>query len=399
MDKSVRFPSEDGGSVDPARVELLRPRLRGGRFDLGGGLPLEALQDVGGLRLLLVDIAKWYLRQRGGGFNQAVPRGFESSFQLNLSSVAIGSAELTITVTNAEPVLGGIAPPHVEVLEQASQLLVDTVGSMANQDPDATAIPPECLRRFAPFGRLLQEGEYMEIITPSMSEPQIYNRNVHANVMARAREEDSTAPVRLRGSVPEADQYRMRFELHPIGHRRLVNVIPISFFGLIMEAFNGYRDGVRVLVDGIGRYGSQGRLTGLDAITDIQLLDPLDIQSRIEELAGLRDGWLDGEGIAPDRDGLRWLSERFEEHYEADLPLPYLYPTYFGGVQAEWQFGSYELSLDMNLLTKQGEWFVCDTADSSTTEQALDLTDPGQWSWLVAELRRLDYVRGVHSIG
>ena len=389
----------EGSNPRPVVVELMKPSLRGGRFNLGGGLPLEVLKDVGGLHRLLVETAKWYLRQQAGGLGQPVPKGFERSFQLNLTSVTVGSADLSITVSNSEAVMDGMEPPYVSVLERASELVVATVGAVANGDDTALNLPAECLRLFAPLGRVLRDGEHIQLATSSTTEPAIYDRTVHEEVMALAHREEATRPVQLRGSVPEADQYRMRFEMHPIGHKRLVSVIPTAHYSTIIDAFNGYQDGVRILIDATGRYSHRERLMALEAVHDIQILDPLDIPTRFEELATLRDGWLNGEGLSPDSDGLRWLSERFLEHYPGDLVPPHLYPTCDGGIQAEWQIGSYELSLDVSLTTKNAEWFAVNTNDSSCAEQDLNLVDQTAWTWLVAELRRISGIAGAPSGG
>ena len=392
--------SDNGtGSQGLVVVELLRPTLRGGRFDFGGGLPLEVLKDIGSLQRLLVEAAKWYLRQRSGGLRQSVPKGFERSFQLNLSSVKIGSADLSITVSNSEAVLHGTDPSYVSVLEQASELVVGTVGSITKGDDATLTLPPECLRFFAPLGRVLRDGEHIEFATPSTTEPTIYDRSVHEGIMALALQRDATRPVQLRGAVPEADQYRLRFEMHPIGHRRLVSVIPSAYYATVMQAFNGYQDGVKIFVDAIGRYSHRERLMALDAVNDIKILDPLDVPTRFAELATLRDGWLDGDGRSPNVEGLAWLSERFAEHYPDDLVLPHLYPTYGGGVQAEWKLGSHELSLDVDLISRNAEWFAVNTAVSSIEEQDLQLADPGAWVWLAAELRRIGGTAGVLSGG
>lgn len=42
---------------------------------------------------------------------------------------------------------------------------------------------------------------------------------------------------------------------------------------------------------------------------------------RIEEIRQLKDGWLDGAGLAPRNDHLDWFVAAFERHYPDDLPL------------------------------------------------------------------------------
>ena len=65
-------------------------------------------------------------------------------------------------------------------------------------------------------------------------------------------------------------------------------------------------------------------------------LDPLNIGTRIEDLANLRAEWFNGKGMSPDRMDLKTLAEQFEKFIGADLALSALDPTPEGGVLAEW---------------------------------------------------------------
>jgi hypothetical protein len=52
------------------------------------------------------------------------------------------------------------------------------------------------------------------------------------------------------------------------------------------------------------------------------VLDPLDIPGRLDEIGALKGGWLDGEGVALDSTGLDWLRSSIRDHYADSLPLP-----------------------------------------------------------------------------
>jgi hypothetical protein len=69
----------------------------------------------------------------------------------------------------------------------------------------------------------------------------------------------------------------------------------------------------------VGRYDRLGRLQGIEAIERATLLDPNDIPFRLEQLKSLKDGWLDGRGIAPSPAGLDWLAGAIEARYPEDL--------------------------------------------------------------------------------
>ena len=67
--------------------------------------------------------------------------------------------------------------------------------------------------------------------------------------------------------------------------------------------------------------------------------------ARLEELAALKPGWLDGEGLAVSKDALR-TAESFLFHVlDAQISRPGVFPTPEGGIQMEWPNGPLELEV------------------------------------------------------
>ena len=120
----------------------------------------------------------------------------------------------------------------------------------------------------------------------------------------------------------------------------------------------------------------------------------LDIRRRLAEFRDLKDGWADGMqnvrdwgsgfGKAPSHDGLDWLAEQFERFYPDDAPRVYIYPTPEGGIQAEWSQGDLEIDIEAHT----AEWFCADLEADDSEERVLNLDNPTDWQWLVAQLRR-----------
>jgi hypothetical protein len=122
-------------------------------------------------------------------------------------------------------------------------------------------------------------------------------------------------------------------------------------------------------------------------VKHISILDPLNVAARIDELRLLKNGWLNGKGIAPAHDGLNWLVSAFDRHFPDDLPLPHLYPTAEGGVRAEWTAKPHELSLDVDLTARAGEWHLLNLDDDAEQARKLNLDDAKDWQWLIAAVR------------
>ena len=116
-------------------------------------------------------------------------------------------------------------------------------------------------------------------------------------------------------------------------------------------------------------------------------MDPLNFGLQLDELRLLQDGWLDGEGISPPTNGLEWLNDVFECNFPDVLPLPHLYPTETGGVQAEWSLEPNEITLDVNFETHLGEWHVLNLTSDDVSERTLNCDDAADWTWLVDRIK------------
>jgi hypothetical protein len=113
------------------------------------------------------------------------------------------------------------------------------------------------------------------------------------------------------------------------------------------------------------------------------------VSARIDELRGLKPGWLDRAGDAPSPAFLDWLNQQFESRYPDAVPLPYLYPTAEGGVQAEWSLGAHEISLEIDSDTHHAEWQALNLESDQEDARQLDLDDPASWAWIAGEIRMI----------
>ena len=113
------------------------------------------------------------------------------------------------------------------------------------------------------------------------------------------------------------------------------------------------------------------------------------IGSQLDQLRLLQDGWLEGKGLSPPESSLDWLQDAFDRHFPDEAPLPHLYPTETGGVQAEWSIGSMEISLDLDLDTRSGEWHALDTDAGKVEERTLDGDDSSDWKWLARRIEAM----------
>ena len=111
---------------------------------------------------------------------------------------------------------------------------------------------------------------------------------------------------------------------------------------------------------------------------------------RLEELAALQNGWLDGTGVAPDKDALPKLARLFDTSFDSDLPLPFLYPIPEGGLQAEWNLGDWSVTLEIELEHFGAAFHALDLKTGASDELTLSLNSPAEWARLNGFLKNLE---------
>lgn len=370
-----------------ASVEFLRPRLHGPRFD-DGGIPLEFLGDIAALNELVVEVAKWRFLEDNPE-RQRSPRGFTDAASLKLTQLESGSTVSVIELSDASHSLVAAYPPYRRYFDEAIDYIVNAINA-AEQDIRQWAdhaLPRKFFGYFDRIGRGLREGEYIEFPSRSGRASARLDREKRRVLLALSSVKELTQEVSLRGTVPEVDQERMTFKLQTISGRKVSGPIEEQHYDSIMEAFNVYRDEDRILVRAIGKYDRQNRLSALDSVQHIRPLDPLDVPARLDELRGMRDGWLDGSGLAPKSAGLDWLSTEFDRRYPDDVPLPYTYPTPEGGISMEWSVESNEAILEIDVDAHSAEWFWLDLDSDDKFERTLNMDESADWQWLALEIR------------
>ena len=367
-------------------VEFLRPRLRGQRFE-GGAIPLDILADFAVLGEMAIEVAKWCFLKQNPDRTRS-PRGLADSISFKLTGLHQGSAIPVISLESNAPTLPGIPPPFEVYFDQARDAIVGAIAAAERHGSVVDYLPEKCLGYFDRIGRSLRAGESIEFTTPAQETPARLTRESRRRlVLASSRIQELTAKVSVRGSIPELDQDRMTFELQLIDGHKITGTVPDEHLDAIMDAFNGYRDSVKVLIQGLGKYDRQDRLVRVQSVEHTALLDPLDVPARLEEFRQMTAGWLDGEGVAPQPDQLDWLAKTFDLNYPDDLPLPYTFPTPEGRVEMEWSLGSRSVALEVDLAQRRGDWLsYCDESEQDET-RTLDLNEHEGWSWLTGRIR------------
>lgn len=376
---------KDGETVT---VEFLKPRLCGGRFE-AGGIPLDMLKDLAVLQEMLIEVAKWRFLEENPDRVRS-PRGFTDGVELRLSGIEESSVipVFDLSFETSQPAM--LTTQKEVYFQQARDSIIGAIGAAERNESVLSHLPEGSLAYFNRIGRSLHGDEYIEFPSPASTVPiRLTKQTRRQLILTSSSVKEITEEVSLRGTIPEADQHEMTFELQLIQGQKVTGPIPDQHYETILSAFNGYRTNTRVLLQGVGRYNRQNRLVGMESVEHIALLDPLDVPARLDEFRELRDGWLEGGGQAPNHDGLDWLAASFDQRFPSDLPLPYLFPTEDGGVQAEWAIGAHSVSLDVNLLDHRAEWHRMNLLTDEDDVRDIDLESHDDWAWLSNEIHEM----------
>ncbi len=374
-------------SLELRSGEFLRPRLRGARFE-DGSISLDIIGELAALREMVLAVARWHLLETSS-WRQRSPRWF-NRIDLRLTAIDRGSAVPVISLVPDGTLPQGVSLKYEGLYEQARDAIADMIGAAEHSAPSAPTwrFPNRFLAYFNRIGRSLRDDESIEFLTPSRSEPVRLTKQSRLRLIRWSSMAD-VSYLTLRGVISEADQARMTFELQPVYGPKVRGPIPHEYLGTVMTAFNQYHRGERVMVEGIGRTAWSNRASTLQSVHRISLLDPLDVPARLDEFRKMRNGWLEGDGRAPDPAGLDWLSDSFERHYPDDSPLPHTYPTPEGGVEMEWSFGSRSGILEIDLEKRLGDWLGFDKESDEEDSYKLEMSDNTGWERIAAEIRRL----------
>ena len=147
---------------------------------------------------------------------------------------------------------------------------------------------------------------------------------------------------------------KIRLRMGPAG--TIVAPLNEVTFEPVKEVLEPSGKGPPVWVSGVGVFDSSGQLLRFDSIHDVEVVDDQEelkrLDERLEELAALQAGWLDGNGARPDISALSRARRTLAELLSLDVPQPRVFATPEGGIQAEWTIGNREISVTFESDTK-----------------------------------------------
>jgi len=346
---------------------FIQPRFVGKRF-LEHTLPVDVAKDLAAYESLVIELAKHIYLQENSD-RQRVPKGFSAEFHLHIERIEDGSARplLSVIAAGTLALSGGSA----DYFERSRDLISECIASEGVQLPNQ--FPRELLSHFNQFGRSLRDDESLELprssTTPAILTPDIRKKLVLAADRVYEKE------IELSGTISEADWDKSTFRIRlPDGSQSVVPM-PENFHAKARE-FGG-RGRHQVVVNGVAAFDSWDRLQKVVSVDSLEIQRNFELVKRLDALSCLKDGWFDGQGLAPDRDKLLLLSEKLETYYPERIPLPTVVPTQEGNLLFEWDtVGSPSLDIAVDSLTADFHAFDANGID---IEKCFRLSEDAEW--------------------
>lgn len=362
-------------------------------------MPVEALAELVSYRELVLEVAKEVFFERYPG-RQRLPQGFRDRLQLRLSRVEAGSAipVLERVGTEEQPAM----LPREDEFTDARELIERAIIAIARGDQLPRAFPSGAVGYFNRFGRTLQLGEHIRLSGPDAKREARYTPSVRKALLLSREHTYRSNRVAL-GRIVEIDAEASTFTLRTTDRDAVKCHFESELFPFIRGSLHPDGAGPVVAIEGEAVLDGRDRILRMhvaevalnddpaeasDELPDVTPRYPaseltqlgeteIKLLRRLDELASLRDGWLDGQGRSPATGVIGALRAIAGELSATGIPDLHLYPTPEGGIQLEWRSGttterSVEVKADLSIYAVE-----VDTATGETHEREEKRFEPG----------------------
>ena len=279
--------------------------------------------------------------------------------------------------------------------EQARDNIINRLQRAAEGLPPAEAVTEPEAKFYQGLTALLAEGGQLEVTASGQaSSMALLTQEACQQLPLEPGAYGAAEQVSVRGTVPQADLAKNTFVISGLDGYKFTAKIPPSYRKIVLQLLKGYadEDKAKAMFIGTGPLNPNGKLMWLDTIDAIEVLDPLDVAARLEELRYWPPLALLSPfgGKVPSEEGLQWLEQKLKDHYDSELPLPRIHSTTGNGVILQWwRIGNSGASLDIALDTHKGYWGYVGYETHESGDRTLNLDDPKDWQWLTEQVLHL----------
>jgi hypothetical protein len=202
--------------------------------------------------------------------------------------------------------------------------------------------------------------------------------------LARAHRETYQAEAEVVGLVEELDAKNKTGILRTVAKEAISFVFDDPFFSDLKDALGSKI--VFTRVKGIGVFDVNDRLSSVIEIDQLDSLPHYELVSEIESLSSLSNGWLEGNGVAPNGDNLIWLTNEVAKSFPEALDHPSVVPTEEGHVIFEWIRPRARIELEINFDDQKLELYATDLTVAKFEEASFGID---QWDEAFSKVNAL----------
>ncbi|WP_370895924.1 hypothetical protein [Chryseobacterium gossypii] len=362
---------------------FIAPRLVGSRFE-DHTLPVNILEDFTALEDLLIEVAKdIYLTENPN--RKRVPKGFSDGIYLKLVDIGEGSAIAKFAIASAIALNSTLPLENLNnfaYFEKAKNKIIELIESV-NDGSIPTQVDYKLLSYFSKIGKNLLDDESIDFgydynsRTPSNA---ILNKTTRKKILLSSEQKtEYVDSIKLFALIPEIDQKNNTFQIET-DFGNIKCPLTESVKDSVFVAFNEYVNKTYISLKGTALFNWNDKIQEITEIESMDILDPLDVSLRINNLSKLEDNWYEGQGKALKKIGLNKLENLFNSYFENKLPLPAIFPKVDGNIQLEWKNEAKNVVIDIDLDSLSAEFFYYnDIDDSDEREEQIELGNKEGW--------------------
>ena len=392
-------PNPNPTSDSTAGTDLfLQLRLIGENFQ-DYSIPLSVVEQLAELEDAIQDIiTRQYLAEHP--YATYLPEGLLEGIYIKLAGMgsASSSAGLGFRLAFAcvdKPRADNQRPSWgFRCYARARDVMVSRMQRASEGLPPTEPLTDAEVKFYHGLSALLSEGGQMEVTTSSQASSMVLlTRDTCQQIVPAPPTRQTTEKVSFRGAVPEVNLANNTFSIRRLDGHKHTAEIPAGYRDTVRQLLKGHTEDVKAQAEftGTGTLNQDGKLVQLVAVEVIRKLNSRDFGARLEELANLEVGWLEGgDELPPSQESLDWLEQRLAEHYDHECPLPTISPTPDHTISLEWRLGRICGWLEIEDGEHEGEWCRSHPDTEDTGERVLNLDDPADWQWLMDQIKSLN---------
>lgn len=108
----------------------------------------------------------------------------------------------------------------------------------------------------------------------------------------------------------------------------------------------------------------------------------MNLNTRIEDIIQLQDGWYHGDGFQYNKHQLSRFLKLFHTNFNSELRNPNIFPMVDGTIQLEWVNTHFDVSLNVELEKFSAELHSLEFENESVHEEKLNLIEKESWERL-----------------